>query len=374
MQQLVSIYKSPILICQNLKTIITMQKRFTQLLVVLFIMMSQQVFAQDMQFSQFYASPMNLNPAMTGVFEGDFRAVVNYREQYNSILDIHPFRTISAGFEKRFRIVNSDYLSVGVTAMQDQSGVAGYGQYRGSLGTSYMKQVGGSKYSTQSQYLIAGAQVGFGQNRIDPTRLWFSAQFDQPTVSINTTIDNQEANLTPSTDIFLDFNAGLMWYARLDENKSVYVGGALNHIAPAQITLYEQGPGETLYMRLTGHAGAEIPLNRELSILPAILVMSQGPSFQTNFGLNFRYSNHDWREVAIRAGLWNRISKTIDGGHTDALIFSTILELERINLGLSYDVNTSSLKTASQSRGSIEVSLIYVQPSKTKYKVNCPKF
>mgnify|MGYP000412431138 CR=1 FL=1 len=104
MQQLVSIYKSPILICQNLKTIITMQKRFTQLLVVLFIMMSQQVFAQDMQFSQFYASPMNLNPAMTGVFEGDFRAVVNYREQYNSILDIHPFRTISAGFEKRFRI------------------------------------------------------------------------------------------------------------------------------------------------------------------------------------------------------------------------------------------------------------------------------
>ena len=121
MQQLVSIYKFPILICQNLKTIITMQKRFTQLLVVLFIMMSQQVFAQDMQFSQFYASPMNLNPAMTGVFEGDFRAVVNYREQYNSILDIHPFRTISAGFEKRFRIVNSDYLSVGVTAMQDQS-------------------------------------------------------------------------------------------------------------------------------------------------------------------------------------------------------------------------------------------------------------
>ena len=145
MQQLVSIYKLPILICQNLKTIITMQKRFTQLLVVLFIMMSQQVFAQDMQFSQFYASPMNLNPAMTGVFEGDFRAVVNYREQYNSILDIHPFRTISAGFEKRFRIVNSDYLSVGVTAMQDQSGVAGYGQYRGSLSTSYMKQVGGSK-------------------------------------------------------------------------------------------------------------------------------------------------------------------------------------------------------------------------------------
>ncbi|MFT6320519.1 MAG: type IX secretion system PorP/SprF family membrane protein [Granulosicoccus sp.] len=359
---------------QNLKITITMQKRFTQLLAIFFILMSQQIFAQDRQFSQFYASPMNLNPAMTGVFEGSFRAVINYREQYNSILDIHPFRTISAGFEKRFRIVNSDYLSVGVTAMQDQSGVAGYGQYRGSLSTSYMKQVGGSRYSSQSQYLIAGAQVGFGQNRIDPTRLWFSAQFDQPTVSVNNSIDNQEANLTTSTDVFLDFNAGLMWYARLDENKSVYIGGAVNHIAPAQITLYDQGPGETLHMRITGHAGAEIPLNRELSLLPAILVMSQGPSFQTNFGANFRYSNHDWREVAIRVGLWSRISKTVEGGHADALIISTILEMERINLGLSYDVNTSSLKTASQSRGSLEISLIYVHPTKTKYKVNCPKF
>jgi hypothetical protein len=129
-----------------------------------------------------------------------------------------------------------------------------------------------------------------------------------------------------------------------------------------------------LHMRITGHAGAEIPLNRELSLLPAILVMSQGPSFQTNFGANFRYSNHDWREVAIRVGLWSRISKTVDGGHADALIVSTILEMERINLGLSYDVNTSSLKTASQSRGSFEISLIYVHPSKTKYKVNCPKF
>lgn len=351
-----------------------MQKRFTQLLVVFFIILSQQVFGQDKQFSQFYASPMNLNPAMTGVFEGSWRAVINYREQYNSILDIHPFRTISAGFEKRFRIVNSDYLSIGVNALQDQSGVGGFGQYRGHLSASYMKQVGGSKYSTKSQYLIAGAQVGVGQNRIDPTRLWFSAQFDQPTVSVNNSLDNQETNLATSTDVFLDFNAGLMWYARLDENKSVYFGGAINHLAPAQISLYEQGPGENLYVRFTGHGGAEIPLSRELSILPAILVMSQGPSFQTNYGLNFRYSNHDWRELAIRAGVWNRISKTIDGGHADALIVSTILEMERFNLGLSYDVNTSSLKTASQSRGSLEISLIYVQPSKTKYKVNCPKF
>ena len=55
-------------------------------------------------------------------------------------------------------------------------------------------------------------------------------------------------------------------------------------------------------------------------------------------------------------------------------IFSAILEMERWNLGFSYDVNASSLKKASQARGGFEVSLIYVHPTRERFKVNCPKF
>lgn len=350
-----------------------MYKIFTKIIVVVFLFLTFQLSAQDVQFSQFYRAPVYLNPALTGIFEGSFRITANYREQYNSILGNNPFRTVGASFDMRKRIVRNDYLSFGVQVLQDQAGASLFGQSRGNLSVSYMKQLSGSRYGSDAQYLVAGAQVGAGQNRINPSKMWFSAQWDDNTISVNQNADNQESNLTNSSNIFLDFNAGLLWYAVVDENTSVYFGGALNHLAPAEISLYDND-SETLYMRWTGHAGAQLPLTRELSILPSAMVTGQGPSFQTTFGTNFRYSNHDWREVAIRAGVWGRIAKTFDGSHVDAIIVSTILEMEKFSFGVSYDVNTSSLRTASQSRGSFEVSMIYVQPTKERFKVSCPKF
>ena len=350
-----------------------MQKRFTQIVAIILLALSQQVNAQDAHFSQYYMAPLQLNPAMTGVFEGSFRVVANYREQYNSILASVPFRTIAASFDMRKRVAKRDYFSFGVSALQDQAGDGFLAQYRGNLSFSYMKQLGGSRYGSQVQYMVAGAQVGAGQNRISPSRLWFSAQYNNSTVAVDYNADNLENIINQSSNIFLDFNAGLMWYARMDESTSIYFGGALNHIAPAQITLYDTGD-EPLHMRWVGHAGGEFPFSRELSLLPAIMVMGQGPSLQSNFGANFRYTNHDWREVAIRAGVWGRVSKTFDGAHFDALIFSAILEMERWNIGVSYDVNASSLKKASQARGGFEVSLIYVHPTRERFKVHCPKF
>jgi hypothetical protein len=43
-------------------------------------------------------------------------------------------------------------------------------------------------------------------------------------------------------------------------------------------------------------------------------------------------------------------------------------------LGATYDVNTSSLKAASQSRGGIEISLIYIKRTPGARGVPCPKF
>ncbi|MEM6964910.1 MAG: PorP/SprF family type IX secretion system membrane protein [Bacteroidota bacterium] len=350
-----------------------MNKTSTLILSVLFCLLMFRANGQDKQFSQFYTAPLYLNPALTGVFEGSFRISLNYREQYNSILSSFPSRTVHASFDKKHRVGKNDYFSYGVNVLQDQAGESLFAQYRGNLSASYMKQLSGSKYSSQSQYLVAGAQLGIGQNKLDPGRLWFSAQWDEPTISVNQGANNLEPNLNNASNVFLDFNAGLLWYTRIDENTSFYIGGALNHISPVEISLYE-GESETLYTRWVGHAGAELPLSRELSVLPAVLVMGQGPSFQTNLGANFRYSNNDWRELAIRAGLWGRLSRALDSSHIDAVIVSTILEMERFQLGLSYDINASSLRDASQNRGAFEVSLMYTHPAKERFKLNCPKF
>lgn len=355
-----------------------MIKKYLPIVAVLFMMLSsQQVNAQDPHFSQFYMAPLHLNPAMTGVFEGNFRVNANYREQWTSALGSNPFRTIGASFDFRKNIVKGDYMAVGISGMRDEAGESFFTQNRGHLSLSYLKQLGGSRYSDQVQYLVAGGQIGVGQNSINAGNLWFSSQFDDNSVSVNQNASNNEANLTGSSDMFLDFNAGILWYALLDDNASIYVGGALNHLNAPQVSLYDNG-NETLYSRWVGHAGGEIPLTNELSLLPAIAVMGQGPSFQTNFGTNFRYSNHDWREVAIRAGLWVRLAgaEKADGGSilNDAFIVSAILEMERVNVGISYDINASSLKLATQSRGAFELSMTYINPAKRRFKIKCPKF
>ncbi len=60
---------------------------------------SQMLTAQDPRFSQYYASPWNLNPALTGVFNGRWRATANYRDQWGSFLSPVPFRTYAAAVE-----------------------------------------------------------------------------------------------------------------------------------------------------------------------------------------------------------------------------------------------------------------------------------
>ena len=331
--------------------------------------------AQDPHFSQFYASPMQLNPAMTGVFEGRWRFNANYRDQWASILETNPFRTVAASFDMRYHIVGDDFIGFGISALRDEAGTSHFNINRGHVSLSYMKQVGGGKYRTDDQYLIAGGSFGFGQHSIE-NRLWFSKQYNIGAGAPNLadpTGESFDAEDALSSDVYMDVNAGLMYYALFGENTSVYVGGAMNHLNAPDVSLTGDEK-EELYTRWIGHAGGEIPFTTELSLLPAIQVMGQGPSFETTFGANFRYSNHDWYELAIRAGLWSRITNTVTGQNMDALIVAFILEVEKWNLGLSYDMTTSNLNVANNSRGAFELSLIYTHPAKSRIKVNCPKF
>lgn len=331
--------------------------------------------AQDPRFSQFYAAPMQLNPAMTGVFEGRWRFNANYRDQWRSILETDPFQTVAASFDMRYHIVGDDFIGFGFSALRDEAGTSKFNINRGHLSLSYMKQVGGGKYRTDDQYLIAGGSFGFGQNSIDD-QLWFSKQYNGNTNAPDFGQSSGEAFDTvdpQSSDIYMDVNAGLMYYALFGKNTSVYVGGAMNHLNAPNVSLLENGK-EELYTRWLGHAGGEIPFTTELSLLPAVQVMGQGPSFESTFGANIRFSNHDWYELAIRAGLWARMTNTVEGKNVDALIVAFILEVEKWNLGLSYDITTSNLNEANDSRGAFELSLIYTHPAQSRIKVNCPKF
>lgn len=329
--------------------------------------------AQDPRFSQYFASPWNLNPAMTGVFEGRWRVTANYRDQWSSFLSPVPFRTYSAAADFRLGVGRDDYFALGLGLMHDEAGTARFVQNKGHLGGSFIKQLSGGPRRAD-HFLAAGAQLGFGQNNIDWGRLWFSRQFDPNTETPDLNAGNGEPNANASTNVYMDFNAGLLWYMLFDKNGFWYAGAALHHINQPVISLVEDD-SERLYSRWSAHTGGLLPLSDNFGLLPGVLVMKQGPAFESAFGLNARYSNNDRNELALRLGAWARLGNRLDSGlQMDAVTVVAMLELERWMLGLSYDVTVSSLTLANNSRGAFELSLTYFHPAERRRRVVCPRF
>lgn len=343
--------------------------------------------AQDALFGQFYAAPMQLNPAMTGLFNGQWRANANYRQQWTGVFSDRPLRTIHAAFDYRFRVMDDDFLAVGINALEDQiGGEARLRRTYSNLSFAYHKQLSGNRYRAADQYLIIGGQIGMGQHGINTPDLWFDRQFDVPNSQVNRNLPSGEVN--PQSKIFPDANLGLMWYTVAGENRSFYGGLSVHHLLQPNITFFNDSK-ERLYRRFSLNVGGEVAFSDELSMLPALWTTLQGPSMTTIFGSNLRYSNHDWYEIAVRIGAWYRLANRYvwkastntttptTGGSTifsDAVTISTILEMERWNLGFSYDIHISSLARPTNTRGAFEISLIYIHPEIRRVKTICPKF
>jgi len=351
--------------------------KFYKVTIALFLLASvwsTSVSAQDARFNQFYVAPQHLNPAMTGVFDGSFRINMNYRDQWSSVLGANPFRTAHVGMDFKFNSFGGDHFAIGINGLMDQAGQSNFNTTQFFLGGSYQKQVGGAAYTENSQYLIAGGQVGFGQRSFSPSGLWFSDQWDGAIGLPNQSIASSDQSvINASTDLYLDFNAGLLFYATFGDDASIYFGGALNHISEPQVSFLGGNVGLT--SRWLVHMGGQIELTRELSILPGAMFQMQGTQMSTTVGTNFRYSNSDWREVAIRIGLWPHIANKLNKGVLmDEMAVNFTLEFNRWHFGISYGVNTSALNIITNSRGAYELSAIYVHPSKSRIKTKCPKF
>lgn len=338
----------------------------------------QSLTAQDARFSQFYATPQSTNPALTGVMDGEMRFNANYRELYTSVLGNDGFKTISAGLDFRRPVGKGNFFGVGVNVMRDEVGESNFTRNQALLSGSFQKQLGGSRRGRgPAHFLVAGGQLGFGQRGFDVEKLWFSNQFFVDPTSrsayIDRGLDSGEDFLAASSGLYLDFNAGLLWYGVFDENTSFYAGAAASHLNEPNISSI--GEMDQLHRKYTVHFGGEAPIgNSNFSILPAVIAQSQGPAFSALAGANLRYTQRDWREVALRAGGWVHVSNRLDKLATDAFIVSTILEMEKWQIGLSYDLSVGSITESNFGRGAFEISMIYTKPANYRSKVVCPKF
>jgi type IX secretion system PorP/SprF family membrane protein len=354
--------------------------------------------AQDARFSQYYASPMRINPAITGAFEGNWRVSGNYRSQFGTVLG-KPYTTFSANGAIKMPVANKDYFAIGLAAASDVAGSTNYQQTDVAISASYMKKLSKARKrygrNKMESYLSAGGQVGFGQRGVNWVNITYSTQYMQEDGTYNQGINSGESANVRNNKIYPDMNVGLMWSANFGKRRNVYIGGAAYHLNRPDISLFNEAPRDTsgnvigtpverLYTRWVGHAGGEILLGKNtssLSLVPGVVIMAQGPSLEINLGTSIRYQGSKFDDFAFRAGVWTRFSNRVNLAvasdaaklASESVIILMGLDYKGMQFGFSYDATVSTLNGVG-STNAMEVSVIYTFDGDEKRQQGCPTF
>lgn len=323
--------------------------------------------AQDPNFSQFFVSPLTLNPALTGKFNGDYRIAGNYRDQWPSISKAFITSTVSFDLPiLRSSISDLDTWGIGVMAMTDKTANGILSTNMLSISTAYHK---GLDEDGLNQ-LGLGFQATYNSKRLDGTKLNFEDELDQYGTWTNTSsevlINDRMINLS-----YFDVSAGILYNGSTDGYNNFYFGASAYHLNRPRAS-FTNDVFYTLNQRYTLHAGGAIPVaDGSKTVFLSSLFSSQAgaKNFVIGGAAGFNLNDDEANPSNFYAGIWTRFNNV-----NDAVIPYLGLEFNGFRLGASYDVNISSLKTASQSRGGLEISLIYTKRPPGGRYVPCPSF
>jgi len=353
------------------KTWLAMKLIFV-LLTICLLMPGGAANAQDPQFSQFYAAPLYLNPALAGS-TNQARVGINYRNQWPAI-DAN-FTTMSFFADYFIEDKNS---GVGLLVTRDREGLAGLRSMSLALQYSYELQL------TDYLGFRPGVQLAMYNRDVNFDRLTFGDQFDPSTGEF---IDQPSAESfsTNFSKTFFDVSFGGVFFT-----KAAWLGVAANHLnKPNQSIIDERS---LLPVKLSFHGGFKFYMkpgvmgsgvyarNAERSIAPAVQYRHQGHFDQMDLGLYFTFE-------PLVLGTWYRgvPFKNIEGGgvNNESIVlllgFTQLGAKDAINIGYSFDYTISKLGPGSG--GAHEFSLVYTwpmrnprKPPKDKLIIPCPDF
>ena len=316
--------------------------------------------AQDPHFSQFFASPLTLNPAFTGKFDGQWRLAANHRDQWPSIPKAYVTTSASLDFGiLKDKIPEGDVFGIGISGLSDQSADAALKLNYGSLSMSYHKALDEDGYNT----IGAGFQVTYSSAILDFSKLTFEDQLTQNGFTGTTA----ETFNYGSTQNYVDLDAGLLYSGSTDGINNYYFGTSVYHINKPSLSFIDQT--WNLATRLTVHGGGSFPVGGNFSVFTSAVFQAQNKATETVIGgaLSDNLNNDLVNPTNVYFGSWIRFG--------DAIIPYVGLEISGLRIGVSYDINISSLKAATASRGGSEFSIIYIKKPTTATKgVPCPRF
>ena len=331
------------------------------LFVAITLLSVSSLFSQDIHFSQYFYSMLNLNPAYTGNFEGAWRVNANNRNQW-SVLP-QPYNTSSIYFDAPVYIGDTR-INMGGGIVHDESGGLYLTANKLAFSFSYAKIL-------KSQHIFRfGAQLGYTFKNTDSGEMTMPNQYDRIPGNFNSELSNGE--ISNNTSSYLDINVGAIWEKRFNWGKPE-VGLSMYHVNFPKENFYSSN--EVLTPRTVFHAAIEKSINEKIVIVPRTLFMYHASAINFNLGaearLNIEINNTKNNHIFFGTYLRNNLSKK-----SDAVIFNTGMKYGNILFGISYDVNISELNTVTNYNGAIEFALIYTLDYEkyNKYTVPCERY
>ncbi len=321
--------------------------------------------SQDIHFSQFYDAPLLRNPSLAGIFTGDVRAQIVYRDQWRSVTNA--YRSGSLNAEYKMPVGRSDdFITAGLQMLFDRAGTVSLTTTQLMPAINYHKSVG----SARNAYLSVGFMGGMVNRSIDRSKITTDNQFVggayNPAVATGETFAT--ANFWyPDFSVGTTFNAGF----GENENNNFFVGLAYHHVNRPNNTFYRSA-NEALHPKWVASGGVKFDVGDQSFFNIQADYSTQGPATEIIGGAMYGYKIGDSEspDYTMQFGAFLRAK--------DALIPAIKLDYNPFSIGLSYDVNISTLKTASQARGGFELSVTYIgfidRGNSSRYKVLCPRY
>ncbi len=321
-----------------------------------------QAKAQDIHFSQYDNAPLNMNAAHTGMFDGEYRIMANYRSQWFDVPVA--YRTASIAFDASImpRELKGDRWGIGLTFNHDQAGDSKMSLLNLYLSTAYNKRI------AKNFFVGAGIQLGYANRRFQLSELTFNDQYNGDVFDPNIQSFDQSKFADKNNISYLDINGGINFRYERDKRTWMNFGLSLFHLNRPNQSF--TGIDALLPRRTNLLFNGSFAIVERFDILPTLWWQKQQDYQELVFGATMKYylNSAVLSRSAIQFGLLYRWS--------DALIVRLGYEYKQFQVALSYDINVSGFTAATRGNGGYELSLRYIWgtvPTRIEVRT-CPVF
>jgi len=298
----------------------------------------QRLNAQDATFTQVYANPLLLNPAIMGA-SNDITAGLSYRNQWGSISNGYSDYSFNGMYPIHFGSDNKGKLDAGLSVMEDKAGA--FTQLSALLAVDYTREI------AEDQHLCAALLGGYGQYAVSTSGLTFDDQYVMG--GYNSSNPSSETMLSQKKG-YADVGFGFTWVMNPSRDKSkinAYLGIAGFHMNEPNTSF--TGSVSRLPIRMSYLAGIKIFESDKIDITPNAIVNTQNGNIESAIGTYVDYIFNE--NLKLTLGVWYR--------RNDAIAILVGCEFKGFSLGYSYDADISTVSNFATGINANEITLSY---------------